>query len=313
MMKRSFTVIVVPHTGERFRKLRFSSGTLKALAVVGGIALLVAGVLVAHYAAYYEELTELRGLRLNNAELKRQNLDYEVGIEHLNGRLASLQDFVKKLSVMAGLDASLEPAVDGGVGGPRDLDFTSTTSAYAQVKNEIDRMHGELANLESQSEVLEGFYENNTLMLSSTPSIWPVRGYYSSTFGYRKDPFTSQREMHYGIDISTPMGRPVVATADGIVLYAARRGTYGNIVVIDHKFGVMTRYAHLSKFNLRAGKRVKRGDVVGFVGNTGRSRAPHLHYEVWVNDRPVHPLDYVLEYYRSFDPRNRPIESATAP
>ena len=311
-MKRSFTVVVVPHTGERFRKLRLSSGALRALALVSGITLLAAVTLVAHYVTFYQDLKVLRELRLNNAELRRQNLDYEVGIEHLNGQVASLQDFVKKLSVMAGLDASLEPSIDGGVGGPRDLDFTSTTSAYAQVKNEIDRMQEELVNLESQSEVLEGFYENNTLMLSSTPSIWPVRGYYSSRFGYRKDPFTSEREMHYGIDISTPMGRPVVATADGIVLYAGRRGTYGNIVVIDHKFGVMTRYAHLSRFNLRAGKRVKRGDVVGFVGNTGRSRAPHLHYEVWVNDRPVHPLDYVLEYYRSFDPRNRPIKSAMA-
>jgi len=119
--------------------------------------------------------------------------------------------------------------------------------------------------------------------------------------------------MHYGIDIATQRGRPVVATADGIVLYAARRGTYGNIVVIDHKFGMMTRYAHLSKFAVRAGRRVKRGDVVGYVGSTGRSRATHLHYEVWVNDRTVHPLDYILEYYRSFDPRNRPLATSTAP
>ena len=119
--------------------------------------------------------------------------------------------------------------------------------------------------------------------------------------------------MHYGIDISTPAGRPIVATADGIVLYAARRGTYGNIVVIDHKFDRMTRYAHLSKFAVKAGKRVKRGDVIGYVGNTGRSRAPHLHYEVWVDDRTAHPLDYILEYYRSFDPRNRPLARATTP
>jgi murein DD-endopeptidase MepM/ murein hydrolase activator NlpD len=129
----------------------------------------------------------------------------------------------------------------------------------------------------------------------------------------RNDPFTGEREMHYGIDVSTVVGRPVVATADGIVLYASRRGSYGNIVVIDHKFGVMTRYAHLSGFNTRAGQQVKRGDVVGYVGNTGRSSAPHLHYEVWVQDRPVLPLDYILEYNRSFDPKNRPLTTATAP
>jgi murein DD-endopeptidase MepM/ murein hydrolase activator NlpD len=311
-MKRSFTILLVPHTGERFRKWRLSSGGVKALTVLASTVLLGAAFLLAHYAAFYGDLSELRELRLSNAELKRQNLDYELSVEHLNDRVASLQDFVKKLSVMAGLDASLEPDAEGGVGGPHDLDYTTTSGAFVEVKGELDRMRGTLTDLEEKGRVLERFYEKNTLMLASTPSIWPVRGYFSGTFGQRKDPFTGDREMHYGIDISTRSGRPVVATADGIVLYAARRGTYGNLVVIDHKFGVMTRYAHLSGFNVRAGKQVKRGEVVGYVGSTGRSVAPHLHYEVWVQDRPVPPLDYILEYYRSFDPRNRPITS-TAP
>jgi murein DD-endopeptidase MepM/ murein hydrolase activator NlpD len=312
MMKRSFTILVVPHTGEQFRKLRLTSGGLRALTVSVALLLVAAFFLAAHYAAFYRDLGELRELRLTNSELKRQNLDYELSVEHLNERVSSLQDFVRKLSVMAGLDTTVETDVDG-VGGPHDLDYTSTSGAFAEVKGELDRMKGELAGLEEKSLVLERFYEQNNLMLASTPSIWPVRGYFSSSFGMRNDPFTGEREMHYGIDVSTVTGRPVVATADGIVLYASRRGTYGNIVVIDHKFGVMTRYAHLSGFNTRAGRQVKRGDVVGYVGNTGRSRAPHLHYEVWVQDRPVTPLDYILEYDRSFDPKNRPLAIATAP
>ena len=311
-MKQLYTVILVPHTGEQFRKWRLSSGLVKALAVLAGVALIATGVLVAHYVAFYQGLTDLRELRLANTELKRQNIDYEVSVEHLNEQVASLQDFVMKLSVMAGLDETPQPA-DAGVGGSLDLDLSTPASAYAQVKDELDRMRGDLSHLEERGRVLERFYQQNTLMLASTPSIWPVRGYFSSSYGQRNDPFTGQRAMHYGIDVSTPMGRPVVATADGIILYSARRGTYGNIVVIDHKFGMMTRYAHLSKFNVRAGARVKRGDVVGYVGSTGRSRAPHLHYEVWVDDMTVHPLDYILEYYRSFDPRNRPIANAAGP
>jgi murein DD-endopeptidase MepM/ murein hydrolase activator NlpD len=313
MMKRSFTILVVPHTGEQFRKLRLTSGGVKALTVSVALLLMVALFLAVHYAAFYRDLVELRELRLTNSELKRQNMDYELSVEHLNERVSSLQDFVRKLSVMAGLDATVNADVDGGVGGPHDLDYTTTSGAFAEVKGELDRMRGELAGLEEKSRVLERFYEQNNLMLASTPSIWPVRGYFSSSFGMRNDPFTGEREMHYGVDVSTVTGRPVVATADGIVLYAARRGTYGNIVVIDHKFGVMTRYAHLSGFNARAGQQVRRGDVVGYVGNTGRSRAPHLHYEVWVQDRPVTPLDYILEYDRSFDPKNRPLATATAP
>jgi murein DD-endopeptidase MepM/ murein hydrolase activator NlpD len=313
MMKRSFTILVVPHTGEQFRKLRLTSGGLRTLTVSVALVLVAALFLAAHYLAFYRELGELRELRVNNSELKRQNLDYELSVEHLNERVSSLQDFVRKLSVMAGLDSRVEGDVDGGVGGPHDLDYTTTSGAFAEVKGELERMRGELADLEEKSRVLERFYEQNNLMLASTPSIWPVRGYFSSSFGMRNDPFTGEREMHYGIDISTVTGRPVVASADGIVLYASGRGTYGNIVVIDHKFGVMTRYAHLSGFNTRAGRQVKRGDVVGFVGTTGRSRAPHLHYEVWVQDRPVAPLDYILEYDRSFDLRNRPLATATAP
>jgi murein DD-endopeptidase MepM/ murein hydrolase activator NlpD len=97
----------------------------------------------------------------------------------------------------------------------------------------------------------------------------------------------------------TRVGSPVVSTADGIVLYASRRGSYGNTVVVDHKYGMMTLYGHLKGFNVRPGKRVKRGDVIGYVGNTGRSRGPHLHYEVWVADRTIQPLDYILEYAKA--------------
>lgn len=310
-MKRSYTLIFVPHTGERHRKLRLSSGFLKLVGIVSAVVTLAACVLGTHYFLFRQDLTELRELRLGNAELKRQNLEYEVSVEHLNEQVSSLEDFVMKLSVMAGLgDVGLESS-DGGVGGPAGLDFSAPSGAFGQVKDELDRMRGELANLEEHSRVLERFYEENTLMLASTPSIWPVRGYLSSTYGYRNDPFTGDRAMHFGVDVSTPAGRPVVATADGVVLYAARRGTYGNVVVIDHKFDRMTRYAHLSKFAVRSGARVKRGDVIGYVGSTGRSRAPHLHYEVWVDNRAVHPLDYILEYYKGFDPRNRPLEPVT--
>ena len=306
-MKRSYTLIVVPHAGEPFRKIHVTTRTIKAVVGVAAAAMILAVGMAVHYAAFFRDVGEVRGLRLRNAELQRQNLDYELSVDRLNDRVGSLQEFVKKISIVAGLENAQEPGAEIGVGGPNDLDYTAPTSAYAMVKDDLDRMESELADIEDQSRVLDRFYEENTLMLASTPSIWPTRGYLSSTYGYRKDPFTGQRTMHYGVDISTPTGTPVVATADGLVLYANSRGSLGNAVVIDHKFGLMTRYGHLSGFNTRAGARVKRGDVIGYVGNTGRSRAPHLHYEVWVNDRPAHPLNYVLEYYRAFDPRNRPL------
>src|SRR5262245_53323237 len=155
MMKRSFTILVVPHTGEQFRKLRLTSGGLKALTVSVALIMVAALFLGAHYAAFYRDLAELRELRLTNSELKRQNLDYELSVEHLNERVSSLQDFVRKLSVMAGLDNAVGGDSDGGVGGPRDLDYTTTSGAFAEVKGELDRMKGELAGLEEKSRVLE--------------------------------------------------------------------------------------------------------------------------------------------------------------
>ena len=302
MANRFYTFILVPHAEAKFRKIHISKRTAILLGSLLGLMAVVAGVLSFHYWRFYGEMKELRRLRMVNAELQRQNLDYEVSVEHLNNRVVSLQEFVKKLSVMAGLDTELPAEPGGGMGGGfRDEDPSVIPSAYDEVKDSLDQMAGNLNALEEKGQVLERFYQEHTLMLASTPSIWPVRGYLSSSYGQRKDPFTGQQEFHFGIDVSTPIGRPVVAPADGVVLYASKRGTYGNVIVIDHKFGMMTRYAHLSKFNVRSGTRVKRGDIVGFVGNTGRSNGPHLHYEVWLSDKPTHPLNYILEYNKNFE------------
>jgi murein DD-endopeptidase MepM/ murein hydrolase activator NlpD len=127
-----------------------------------------------------------------------------------------------------------------------------------------------------------------------------VRGYLSAGFGNRVDPFTGQYDFHPGLDISTPIGTKVEAPADGVVVSCGDKGGYGNAIVIDHKYGIVTRYAHLSGFNVKPGQRVKRGDVIGFVGNSGKSTAPHLHYEVWVNDQAQNPIHYILDEYRSF-------------
>jgi len=301
MDNRFYTVILVPHAEGRFRKFHVSERRLRGLGVVGAVLLLVALALAVHYAAFYTQLTELRELRQVNTELRRQNLDYEVSTEHLSNRVASLQDFVTKLSVMAGIDTETPTGASGGIGGSTDDGSIPTEdNAYLRVRDSLAQMASEMTSLEEKSQILERFYEDNTLMLASTPSIWPVRGYLSSSFGLRSDPFTGQREMHQGVDISTSIGRPIVAPADGTVIFATRRGGYGNVLVLDHGFGIMTRYGHLSRYNVSAGKRVKRGGVIGYVGSSGKSNGPHLHYEVWVADRAVHPLNYVLEYSKTF-------------
>ena len=157
-----------------------------------------------------------------------------------------------------------------------------------------------VTSLSARSERIETFYADQTVRLSHTPSVWPVRGYFSSGFGNRTDPFTGGRDFHPGIDVSAPRGTKVVAPADGVVVAVGPRGAYGLAAIVDHGFGLVTRYAHLERFNVRAGQRVRRGDVIGFVGSTGRSNAPHLHYEVWLDDKAQNPVHYILDEYRSF-------------
>ena len=131
-------------------------------------------------------------------------------------------------------------------------------------------------------------------ILAATPSIKPVDGWITSKFGYRSSPFTGQKEFHSGLDIANRHGKKVLATANGKVSYAGRKMLLGNLVVIDHGHGRITRYGHLDKVLVKRGQTVKRGEPVGLLGNTGRSTGPHVHYEVKINGTPVNPVKYIL-------------------
>jgi murein DD-endopeptidase MepM/ murein hydrolase activator NlpD len=125
------------------------------------------------------------------------------------------------------------------------------------------------------------------------PSLWPVDGHITASFGERLDPFSGEGEFHTGVDISASYGEPVHATADGVVTTADMHPGYGRLIVIDHGFGVTTWYGHLSTFNTQPGQQVHRGDVIGYVGVSGRSTGPHVHYEVRLNGAPINPWRYL--------------------
>jgi murein DD-endopeptidase MepM/ murein hydrolase activator NlpD len=239
---------------------------------------------------------EVYQLRAQNTVLTSKNEEYQQTSVQLQAKVANLQSIVTKLGVMAGLEQVLPDPKVGGVGG---LSRTETLSPSAEGEN-LKAIDANLSRLTEKSRKLEAFYQDQRVMLSSTPSVWPVHGYLSAGFGNRVDPFTGQYDFHPGLDISSPLGTKVEAPADGVVVSCGDKGGYGNAIVIDHKYGIVTRYAHLSGFNVKPGQRVKRGDVIGFVGNSGKSTAPHLHYEVWVNDQAQNPIHYILDEYRSF-------------
>jgi murein DD-endopeptidase MepM/ murein hydrolase activator NlpD len=300
MANEFYTLIVVPHAKARFRKVQVSVRLLKWVGgVLASLALVVLGVLV-HYSRIAFEVHELRRLRSENSELREKTAAYEQNAGKLQTKLEQLQSIVNKLGVMAGLEQSL-PAGAGapiaGVGGPTGVIDIETPPLGA---NSLVSMDKELTSLTTRSVQLEEFYRDQHALLASTPSVWPVRGYLSAGFGNRADPFTGQRDFHPGIDVSTPIGTRVLAPADGLVVSCTERGAYGLSIIVDHGFGIVTRYGHLSGYNVKPGARVRRGEVIGFVGSSGRSTGPHLHYEVWVRDQAQNPIHYILDEYRSF-------------
>jgi murein DD-endopeptidase MepM/ murein hydrolase activator NlpD len=296
MANEFYTLIVVPHAKARFRQIRVPVRLAKwTLTLVGVVGFAVAGVLV-HYARITAEIHDLRRLRTENSELLTKTRTYEENAGKLQAKVLQLQSMVTKLGVMAGLEHSLPEAGTAGVGGAVGME----SQAPVLAPRALAAIDESLTSLTRRSAQLEEFYRDQTLVLASTPSIWPVRGYLSAGFGNRKDPFTGQRDFHAGIDISTPIGTRVFAPADGVVLSAAVQGAYGNSIMIDHGYGVVTRYGHLEAYAVRAGQRVRRGDLVAFVGNTGRSTGPHLHYEVWVRDQAQNPIHFILDEYRTF-------------
>ena len=296
MANEFYTLIVVPHAKAKFRKFQVSVRMTKW--VLGSLVVLAVALvgIVVHYTWINVEVAELSRLRGENLALAAKARAYEENAGRLQTRVLTLQNMVTKLGLMAGVEERLPESGLGGVGGVSRLDATAPSLDIAASLQDMDQT---ISSLTRKSSRLQAIFEDQAVLLASTPSIWPVRGYFSDKFGNRKDPFTGMPDFHPGIDVSTPRGTKVLAPADGVVTYRGRRGAYGNTIVIDHGFGIVTRYAHLEAYEVRPGQRVQRGDVIGFVGSSGRSTAPHLHYEVWVDDQLQNPIKFILEEYRS--------------
>jgi murein DD-endopeptidase MepM/ murein hydrolase activator NlpD len=292
-----YTLIIVPHAKAKFKKLQVSVQLTRWFTWAGlGLVVALAGILL-HYSWLTVKVWELRRLRAENKILSDKTAAYEKTTEKLQAQVIVLGGMVKKLGIMAGLDGTLPDAAVGGVGG---VPSTEAIPPSRDMSTTLLQMEQRVTDLTERSARLEEFFSDQKALLASTPSIWPVRGYLSASFGNRIDPFTGQMDFHAGVDISTPRGTKIVAPADGIVVSCSQVGGYGNHLVLDHGRGLVTRYGHLDGYKVRPGQRIKRGDIIAFVGNTGRSTAPHLHYEVWVRDQAQNPIHFILDEYRSF-------------
>lgn len=234
-------------------------------------------------------------LALRNAQLEFENAAYEQAADQVSGQMTSLRATLAQLANRAAPDPALEESVDMLLEGTSAAAELSAQDRLDAAGETLDRLHALLGSIDGALEGVRQGVAFREAAADATPIIWPADGWISAGYGYRADPFTGSRNFHPAVDISTHKGAPVYATGTGRVISASRNGAYGNLVEIDHGFGLLTRYGHLSEFTVAPGDTVVRGDIIGRVGNTGRATGHHVHYEVWVNGRTLDPRRLLLD------------------
>lgn len=279
-MKKNYLIVVVAHSVHgRIRRLHiphYAIHVVLCLALFGAVT----GVgMLSSYARMFWKVTQFNELRTEKEALQRQNQELKRTVEERDIQLASLGELASAVSIAFGIKRPMTEQAGsvGHVTRPANYRSFMTHYDFLQQVQLSPQVNGSLV------------YLANTV-----PSVWPVQGQLSSSFGKRLDPFLGEGAFHSGVDLRAPWGTPVVAAADGIVRQSGWRGPYGRLIVLNHGNDTLsTLYAHLSELFVRAGQVVRRGEVIGRVGSTGRTTSPHLHYEVRYRGTPVNPYKYL--------------------
>ncbi|HWA17059.1 MAG TPA: M23 family metallopeptidase [Gemmatimonadales bacterium] len=301
MSERKWTIVLVPPGSGMSRAIEVSQRLLKTVVGFGGIVALVAILLGYGTMSRTVDLQRAAALEAENSRLAEE-------LGRLHGEMASLNDTLKtiaqrdaRIRLLANLEP-IDPSVQlAGIGGPADpraADLSSTGvlgRRAVEVRVDLGALIRRANLLAASFEEASDSLENHRDRLAAMPSIMPTAGWLTSAFTSMRDhPILHVSRPHEGIDVSAPMGSPIQSPAAGRVVKAGWEAGYGNVIVIDHGYGLTTKFAHASKVEGRVGQNVKRGEVIAYVGNTGLATGPHLHYEVRVNGKPVDPLRYVL-------------------
>lgn len=301
---RRYTILVADRTTGAVRRVTVAVRP----AMVFACAVVTLPVLVGIGAAWKAK-TDVADLYTSERALELENASYRTATAELSGQIQSLQTAITDLGARAALDPSLARAMEtlpafvksramgGNVEAPakQQATYTNALTALANPEDTFGLLRTLLEGLESRLNVVQRNVDRRNALADATPSIWPAHGWLTSTMGRRIDPMTGGDDYHPGLDIAGEKGQPIYATAAGIVTQAGRVGAYGNLIVIDHGFGLETRYGHLSGFQVHQGDHVQRGDLIGRLGATGRATGNHLHYEVLANGRLLNPLKLLTQ------------------
>ncbi|MHB8527823.1 MAG: M23 family metallopeptidase [Candidatus Acidiferrales bacterium] len=288
MRRKSYTFLIASSDSGNMRRLRiphYVVHLLAVLVVVGGVTVVAA---FGSYSRLLWKVTAYNSLRRDQATLKVQYRQLQGQVTSANQRLNSLQSLASEVAVAYGLTRIPETPFSAS-NSP-----VQSESAYQETLNRFNFLEQNASAVVLVSDgglrLLPGMKLANA---SFMPSLWPVMGRITSPFGERLDPFGGEGEFHTGLDIASHYGDDIRAAGDGVIAWTGRREGYGRVIIIDHGFGITTWYAHLSAYATQVGASVKRGDVIGYEGESGRATGPHLHFEVRIHNAPVNPWRYL--------------------
>ena len=282
MAARDYTIIVVPRTRATLRKFHFSSKFFSCAFLAVAVLLLCAVGTIVHL---YHQASNARRFEAENAQLKADLEQSQIFADKLNRKLSTLTNLSNRLKAIAGLPqpGTRRRSPNPGLGG------VSIDNPKGDDPERLLELQTRAETLEKNLTWLHSYFSDRNL----TPSMMPTDGYVSSRFGMRRNPFTNQPDFHQGIDITNNVGTRVIAPANGVVAFAGPRGTFGQVIELEHEGKVTTIYGHLARILVKPGQRIRRGQMIGLMGNTGMSSGPHLHYEVRVDNQPVNPKTYL--------------------
>ena len=281
-MKQEYFVVVLAHSLRgRLRRVHIPHQAVYAVLALALLGCFSLFGFVASYARMAWKVANYNALRREADALRARYQNLETQVHQTDQQLASLELYAKEVSLAYGIKQKLEGPADISAEGRLVPTFAESVEDYNYLRS-------------ASALALPSRRTRSPFALASPPTIWPVDGRLIGAFGARTDPFSGEGAFHKGVDLGAASGTPVRATGDGLVIFADMESGYGRLIVIDHGSGLQTYYAHLSRCYVHAGEEVRRGEMLGAVGSTGRVTAPHLHYEVRIGGAPVNPYRYLV-------------------
>ena len=293
---KAYNFLVIPEGDPKIRRVRL---TERHLRILGGAAVVTFFFFVFNVVGfvYYRSLyASLEKDKLAVLAFEQEKKDLADRVNLLEKTLGETESMTGKLASMVGLERDeLKKGIGPIPAGRFDVAAKTAPVSLSALEPQMESLNERTLTLQEKVKELYKIQEDKMIYVSSTPSIWPVKGWVTSDFGYRRSPFSQARDFHPGIDIAASRGTPIFAPADGVVTFSGYRNGYGKTLIIEHGYGIATQYGHTSELLVQEGARVKKGMVIARVGNTGHSTGPHLHYEIHVDRVPVDPMAYLLK------------------